>query len=292
VRESGMIGKLIAVNLGVALLIGLFFFVGALFQIRLFGETVQLYLAAPVDPAELVYRPWTLVTQLFTHAGFVHLLFNMIMLFFAGRMFVHFFGEKRLLQTYILGGIAAYLIHVIAFYSFPIYADAPAGVVLGASGCIYAIFTALVIHRPTLKVQLIFIPIGIPIFVFFILFILGDFRGIMNEDPKDNVAHFAHIGGAIFGALSIININSQKNFMNRFERWLAKFKWPSFKRKPKVKVHESSTARKMTDEEYNYASKAHQKRIDGILEKISKKGYEGLTQEEKDILFNESKRKK
>ena len=301
IRESGMLGRLVAINVGVSLLLGVLYFIGALFQIEFIdsatglkyqlGDMVAQLLAAPVDPSELLYRPWSLVTQLFTHGGILHLLFNMIMLYFSGRMFVHFFGEKRLLSVYIVGGIFAYLVHVLAFYTFPIYAGQGAGYVLGASGAIYAIFTAIVVHRPNLKVQPMFIPINIPIFVVFILFILGDFRGILSNDPADNTAHFAHIGGAIFGWISVININSQKNFMNRLERWLSKFKWPSFKRKPKMKVHESGSARNMTDDEYNAASKAHQDRIDAILDKISKKGYDGLTKEEKEILFNESKRK-
>jgi membrane associated rhomboid family serine protease len=306
IQQSGMIGKLIAVNLGVAILVGGIYVVGALFKINypspIPGLTYQLgdifvnYLAAPVDPSELIYKPWSLISQLFAHGGFLHLLFNMIILFFAGRMFVQFFGGKRLLTTYLAGGVFAYFVHVIAFYSFPLFAGENATSILGASGAIYAIFTAIVIHRPTLKVQLFLIPINIPIFLVFVLFIFTDLAGLVQAESgvsaEHQTAYFAHIGGAIFGALSIININSPKSFMNRLERFFSKLKWPSFKRKPKMKIHEGGSARTMTDDEYNAASKDHQDRIDTILDKISKKGYEGLTQEEKDILFNESKRKK
>lgn len=295
VRASGMAGQLVAVNIIVFLFIGAFYLVGSLFNFATLGPFVHSLFAAPIDPSFLLKQPWSIVTQLFAHGDILHLLFNMVMLYFSGRMFVHFFGSKRLLTTYLLGGVFAYLFHILAFYSLPKFTGAPAGTILGASGAIYAIFTALVIHRPNLKVRLFLIPVEIPIFVVFIVFILMNLGGIIDQDPAkgtDNVAYFAHIGGAIFGWLSVLNSNSQKNIMNRFERWLSKLKWPSFKRKPKMKVHGGGgAARNMTDEEYNAASKAHQDRIDAILEKISKKGYEGLTKEEKDILFHESKRK-
>jgi hypothetical protein len=127
-----------------------------------------------------------------------------------------------------------------------------------------------------------------PIIVLALLYIVLDISAIGAED---RIAHFAHLGGAVFGALSIINVNSSKSFMSRLDRFFSKFKWPkfSFKRKPKMKVYKNA-AREMTDDEYNESRKAHQKRVDAILDKISKKGYEGLTKEEKEILFNESKR--
>ena len=108
------------------------------------------------------------------------------------------------------------------------------------------------------------------------------------------VAHLAHLGGAIFGAISIIKYNSYKHFLDPIDNFLDRFKFTgiSFKRKPKMKVYQGKSATKnMTDEQYNYNKKLRQERLDEILEKIGKKGYDGLTKEEKDFLFNESQRK-
>ena len=81
--------------------------------------------------------------------------------------------------------------------------------------------------------------------------------------------------------------------MNLFDKWIYSFKRPrfSFKRKPKMKVYQGGNARQMSDEEFNATKKQRQDRVDAILDKIAKKGYDGLSKEEKDFLFNESQRK-
>jgi membrane associated rhomboid family serine protease len=283
----GMVGKLIALNLGLFLIVGLLGVISFLFKIEGFREDVVLMLAGPGNPVDIIFKPWTLITQLFTHLSFFHFLFNMIMLFFAGRMFVQFFGEKRLLSTYLIGGIFGYITHVVCYYTIPVFQDLGSGVVLGASGAIYAIFAAVGFHRPNLTIHL-FGLIRMPIILLVLIMILVDF---FSMGANDGVAHLVHLGGAIFGALSIIKVDSPKNFMNRFERWMSKIKWPSFKRKPKMKVYKDGTVKEMSDDDYRDAKKAHQERVDAILDKISRKGYEGLTKKEKEILFNESKRK-
>lgn len=290
INRAGITGKLIAISVVVSLFFGVLMLIERLFVLDGLMDTIKIYFAAPGDPALLLYKPWSLVTSLFTHGNFGHLLFNMIALYFIGRMFTQFFGEKRLLTTYLLGGIFAYLIHIGAYYVFPLYKGTYTPMILGASASIYALFAALVTYRPNFKVRLFLLPFEIPLILIFILYILGDLRGLANSVPDDNTAYFAHIGGALFGVISALKINSPNNFMNRLERWLSKLKKTSFKRKPKMKVYKNE-ARNMTDEEYNLSKKKNQERVDAILDKISKKGYEGLTKEEKDILFNESKKK-
>lgn len=293
-QRSGVIGKLIAVSLVVHLVFGASFMIERLF---IHPELIKagapssteifkgLWFAAPGNPELLLYKPWTLITQLFTHGDFMHLLFNMVGLYFTSSIFVQFFGEKRLVSTYFLAGIFAYLFHIGCYYLIPAFKVEVVNGLVGASGSIMAIFAAIAFYKPNFKVML-FGAIKMPLILIAAIYILIDLRSAFSPD---GIAHLAHLGGALFGALSVININSSKNFMNRFDRWLSKFKWPSFKRKPKMKVYKSA-AKEMTDEEYNEARKDHKKRIDAILDKISKKGYEGLSKEEKEILFNESKR--
>lgn len=288
IKQNGMVGKLILINTAVFIFFLVLFLIEKLFMVKGLEGLVKVQFAAPGDITQLIYKPWAIITQLFTHGDLFHFLFNMLMLFFTAQFFVRYFGEKRLLTTYLLGGIFAYLFHVGCYYIFPLFSSNPAPPIIGASGAISAIFMAICFYRPRERVM-VFGLIPAPMIALAIVYILVD---LSNVGSGDNVAHMAHLGGGIFGALSIVNVNSSRNFMNRIEKWLSKFKWSNlFKRKPKFNVHQGGAARSMSDEEYNANKTVHQDRIDAILDKISKKGYEGLTKEEKEILFNESKRK-
>jgi len=293
-KNSGMIGKILLINTVICI-----FFLFVQISENLFVkpglyDDVMFYFAAPGNPADLANKPWSIITQMFTHYGFGHYFFNMLVFYFTARMFVQFFGERRLLSVYLIGGIFAYMCHIGAYLVFPVFAEHGAGPVVGASGSVMAIFMAIAFYRPGTKV-LLFGLIPIPLILLAVGYILMDLTGIAEQktDGSDRIAHFAHIGGAIFGILSVINYNSPKNFMNRFDKWIYSFKRPrfSFKRKPKMKVYQGGNARNMTDEEFNASKKQRQERVDAILDKIAKKGYDGLSKEEKDFLFNESQRK-
>lgn len=293
-KRSGAIGQLIAVNIGVHLVFGIIYVID-----KLFLNPTQQYpwqnianiwksdwMAAPGDPSLLLYKPWTLITQLFTHGDFMHLLFNLIMFYFTARIFVQFFGERRLISTYFLSGIFAYLFHIGCYYLIPAFKTDAVNGLIGASGAIMAIFFAIAVHRPNFKV-LLYGLIKVPLILLAALYVFYDLRNVFEPDK---IGHIAHLGGALFGALSVLQINSPNNFMNMFDKWWSKIKWPSFKRKPKMKVYKTE-ARNMNDEEYNASKLDYQKRVDAILDKISKRGYESLSKEEKNILFNESKKK-
>ena len=237
---------------------------------------------------EFITHPWTLFTSMFTHYDIWHLLFNMIFLYFSGQLFEQLFNRKRLLYTYILGGIAGGLLEVIAHGIFPklqIVND----IVIGASGSIMAIFIAIAFYRPNLKVNLFGI-LPLRIIILAGIFILVD---LLALGKQDGTAHFAHLGGAILGIMSIQNIHSSGNIISRAQRLgdsilrlFSRNKSTDFKvkrgggrRVPHTKL----------DEEYALNAKKRQERIDQILDKISKSGYESLTKEEKNFLFNQSK---
>lgn len=304
VLQSGMVGKLIAANTVVFLVFALIRLIGNLaygpeldangFLLPNIGAIAKDYFIAPGDVSELLYKPWSIITHMFTHGGFRHYLFNMIMLYFSGRIFTSFFGERRLLLTYLLGGVFAYLLHLTVYSIFPGMSVLGTPGILGASASIMAIFIGAAFHQPSYKVNFFGI-FPVQLFVLAGLYIISDLMGVGSGG---GTAYVAHLGGALFGALSVINAFSSKNFMNRIDRFIFKLKLGNFsfkrkprkKRQPKMKVHTSTKASAQSDDEYN-ADKAESKaRIDAILEKISKKGYEGLTKKEKDILFNESKR--
>ena len=292
-KNSGVLGRLLLVNAVIFLILFIFGIAINFEEERM--NAVLVYLAAPGDPSMLAYVPWTVITSMFTHYEFAHFILNMLVFFFTGVIFLQHFSQQRLLSTYILGGIFAYVVHVASYYIFPAFAEQTPSSVVGASGAIMAIFMAVAFHRPSMRVML-FGLIPVPLIVVAALYIITDLMGVTEQAKNggSNIAHFAHLGGAIFGALSIIGAGSSKHFMNRVDRFFGWFKAPkfSFSRKPKMKVYQGSAQTKtMTDEEYNFNKKMRQDKLDAILDKIGKKGYDGLTKEEKDFLFNESQRK-
>ena len=194
-------------------------------------------------------------------------------------MFLQFFSQKRLLYTYILGGIFGVLFEMGANI-FPAISSSSA---LGASGAVMAIIFAVAAHRPNLEANLFGVFKVKLIFIAGALFLVN----FLNLGVEDGVARFAHIGGAALGLISVQNLQSSTNIITmaqRFGDWFRSL----FQKKPKLSVNKGN-ARRMTDEEYNEDKKRRQEQTDRILDKISKSGYESLTKKEKDFLFKQSK---
>jgi membrane associated rhomboid family serine protease len=227
-----------------------------------------------------IRAPWGLVTSIFTHEQFGHLLFNMLFLYFSGRFFEQYFSRRKLWLTYLFGGIAGGLLELMANNLFPALQGTNV-VILGASGSIMAIFTALAFYQPNLQVSLFGI---FPIRIYFLaIFFL--FKDLINIGTDDQIAHFAHLGGALFGLLSIQNLHSSKNILVRIENFIARFS----RKVQGEKKGKSTRSRFKTDEEFNSEKRQKQVKMDQILDKISKSGYDSLSKAEKDFLFNQSK---
>lgn len=278
-KYGGMFMKIIMINALIFVSLLLLKVVSELFLSLGIYNAVGEFLSMPGTFNELLFKPWSLITALFTHFEFSHLFWNMLMFYFTGKLFIQFFGNTRLLSTYIFGGIFGGLIHIVSYLIFPFFADQIPASVVGASGAVSAIVGALVFYKPELKVRLFF-AVEVPFWVLGLLFIAGD---LINLTAQDGVAHFAHLGGVAFGIISVIQINTSSNFMNKLDK-LVTFKF-SFKKQPKMKVYRNSDAKKMSDDQYN-SNKANKKeQMDIILDKISEHGYERLSKAEKDFLF-------
>ena len=278
-KYGGMYVKIIMVNAIVFTVLLLLKVVSELFvSIGLYSFIAEL-LAMPGTFGSLLFKPWSIITALFTHYGFGHLFWNMLMFFFTARLFVQFFGETRLLSTYIFGGITGGLLHILSYLIFPYFANQDPAAIVGASGAVSAIVGALVFYKPELKARLFF-AIEIPFWVLGLLFIAGD---LINLTAADGVAHFAHLGGVAFGILSVLDKSQITNIMNKLDK-LVSFKF-SFKRQPKMKVYRNTDTKTMTDEEYNSNKSNKKEEMNAILDKISAHGYERLSQREKDFLF-------
>ena len=236
---------------------------------------------------DFIKHPWGLFISIFSHYNIMHLLFNMIFLYFSGKIFEQIFNSRRLILTYIIGGLAGGILEIIAHSIFPklqIVND----IILGASGSIMAIFIATAFYRPNLKLNL-FGVLPVRIILLAGIFITFDLLALGKED---GTAHFAHLGGAIIGLLSIKNINKPNNIINFFDNFRNRFIQFFNNKNTNLKVYKKNSKKKRfkTDEEYNVENKNRQDKIDRILDKISKSGYESLSKKEKDYLFKQSEK--
>ena len=284
-KEGSYLSKLIYINLGVFLLVKIAAVLAFLFGIApVEGNFVLNWLTLPADPSELLFRPWTVFTYMFLHEGFLHILFNMLWLYWFGRIFLSFLDQKKLLSIYLIGGLTGAAIFVFAFNIFPVFENIlPFSVALGASASVMAIVFATVSYSPNYIVNLVFLgPVKIKYIA--LLFILTD----IIQLPDGNAGgHLAHLGGAFYGWLFISQLRKGKDISTGFNQMMdTVFSWFKSKKKMKVTHKRSRTA---DDKVYNKAKKQKQQDLNVILEKISKSGYDSLSKEEKEILFKSSK---
>lgn len=281
-RFGGMHIKLIFVNSVVFLAMILLHLAGQATSNGWLGWFQTQFFTLHTDLKEFAYAPYGLITSIFTHFGFFHFLFNMFFLYFAGSLFRQFFSDRRMLHVYVVGGIFGGICELIVSQftgtGYP---------VLGASGSIMALFIAISFYRPNIQINLLGL-FPVKIYVIALIYLVGDLAQALDGD---GTAHFAHLGGALIGFLSVQNLHSSSNIINWTEsihqRVLSWFSG-NRKRRTKMKVQSGGGRVPKSDEEYNMDAKARQERIDKILDKISKSGYESLTKAEKDFLFSQS----
>ena len=288
-QYGGMHVKLLFVNAIVFILIGfLHVFTRLLGNIE-FQQTTAIFLhdifALQADFLGLITKPWGLITSIFSHFEFMHFLFNMLFLFFAGQLYEQLFGGKKLLNIYILGGIAGGILEIVAHELFPALSNSQS-IVVGASGSIMAIFIAAAMYRPNTKIMLFGI-LPIRIIVLAGIYFIYD---LLSLGMPDGTAHFAHIGGGIIGIISVRTMDKPNNILTRFTRFTDKaftlFSRDFLRNKNSFKVERGG--RPLTDEEFIERKKENQAKIDAILDKISKSGYESLSSKEKEFLFKQS----
>ena len=283
-RTHDALTGLIAVNAAVFVLyhsINLFLY---LFQITPpFGHHSPLdrWLALPADPDSLMTSPWTLLTYMFFHQGILHLLFNMLWLYWFGRIFRTYFSGWQLVNVYILGGWAGALLYMVSYNFFPVFAvERYTALLLGASAGVLAVVMAIACYVPKYTIQLLFFGRVRLITIAWITVII-DVISIANTDNAGG--HIAHLGGALLGFLFAVNIQKRDitAWFGQFCAWTGSF----FKAKPKLKVAYKRPP--SDDREYNRLRNENQKEIDRILDKISKGGYDSLTRTEKETLFQQ-----
>lgn len=279
-KEGSSLTRLIYINLGLFLairIVNVFYFLS--------GQPFPFldWLALPADFASLASRPWTLVTYMFLHFDFLHILFNLMWLFWMGQIFLSYFDQKKLLVVYLLGGIFGGLFYVAGYNFFPVFSKIVADSrLLGASASVIAITTALAFYVPNHTIHLMFlgqVRLKYLALVSILLYVIG----ISSSNAGGNLAH---LGGAFFGMIYMLQFKRGMDMGKGIERLFAAI-GKLFKPKPKVRV--SYRRPPVDDKEYNRQRNLDQERMNKILEKISKSGYDSLSKEEKEILFRSGK---
>ncbi|GMT45484.1 MAG: rhomboid family intramembrane serine protease [bacterium] len=284
---KNVLSRLILINTIVFLLTAVVHLVTWLFGIPEHSGLTLLgsYLALPSGLHQLASMPWTLFTYMFLHEGFLHWFFNMIILYFGGILFTEYLSQRKLLMTYLFGGLAGAVFFVLAFNLFPVFATMRQNsVALGASASILAIIIAISTYVPDYTVHL-FLLGKVKLKWIAVAFVLLDILSIPSNNPG---GHIAHLGGALWGFIWALSLRRGNDFLRIFDGIKIPDMNPKRRKYRSFETSRPASGHPMTDEEYNRKRAASQDEIDKILDKISRSGYSSLTKAEKELLFKSS----
>jgi membrane associated rhomboid family serine protease len=283
-KVGGITNKLIYWNVGLFVIPYVLFSLLALFNIDV---NFLNFISLSSNPSDLLWKPWSIITYAFFHAGFMHLFFNMMVLNFASRLFVIYFNPKQLLSLYFSGIIFAGIVYILSFYSLPFLSNVNTGLI-GASGAIMAVLFAVVTYSPLMEVRLMLVG-TLKLWHIALFLIVAD----LIQLPLENTGgHLAHLGGAFFGYFYIKQLQNGTDLGLWFTKLMDGLTNLFSKRNstPFVKVHKNYNTTTMPRRESRIVPKDKtQQQIDEILDKISQSGYDSLTKEEKDFLFRAGK---
>ena len=260
------------------------------------------------------FHVYQFLTYMFLHGGFTHILFNMFALWMFGSVIERVWGPKKFLFYYICCGIGAgFMQELVQYADYSIqgiaaYQYVNAGGVqmttnayinlwttIGASGAVYGILLAFGMIFPNERLFIIPFPFPIKAKWLIVGYVAIELFSAMSG-PGDGVAHMAHLGGMLFGFLLIRYWQKYPDSSGRFGRSNGmeffdnmKRKFEERQRNSRMKAEPTNPGRE-TDEEYNARQRQNQEEIDAILDKIRKSGYDSLTKEEKQKLFDQSKK--
>ena len=284
--HGSVLAKLMGINLAFFILVSLVRVMFFLADAPSAYDGIINWFGVPSDTGRLLARPWTAITYMFLHFDLLHIFFNMLVLYIGGRIFKDFLGEERLAGTYIIGGLVGALFFIVSYNIFPVFSDwVSMSVAVGASASVLAIFIAVATYMPNYQLPLIILgPIRLKYIAIF--FVVID---LISIDKANSGGHLAHLGGALWGFTYIALLKNGKDPGKWLSMWI-KALGSIFRKKPRMRV-EYSSQRPVSDEEYNKRRADQQKRMDEILDKISRHGYDSLSKEEKEILFKLSNKK-
>ena len=234
---------------------------------------------------ELIRMPWQILTYSWLHGNLFHLIMNMVLLYFVGQMFLQQFQNRNLVTFYIFGGIFGGIFFLL-FQNIFDYSH----LLVGASAAVYAVFFAMISYNPKMPVRLLLIPTSFPLLYIGYVFIAFDVYNIIADQNAGG--SISHLGGAFFGYLYMKQFERGNDFLGNFILQIENI----FKKKEKTtfKTYKNTSSTQQNnvpkdDYDFNHQKVEKQKKIDTILDKISRSGYESLSKEEKDFLFKEGR---
>lgn len=280
--------QIIIINVVVFLALAVLKVFSYIFQAEGFFILLHHQLAIPAAFADFIEKPWTIITYAFVHdlTGIFHILFNMLVFYWFGRLFVEYLGSDKLIAVYVLGFLAGAVAFLLAYNLIPFYKmNIPGGGMVGASAAVNAVVVACATLVPNYTFYLLFLgPVRIKYIAAF--FIVLSFIGTVGSNAGGNLAH---LGGALIGYLYIRQLQAGINWggwITTVLDWLKRLLKPD----ARVKVSYRSQRKRNKESRRPSPDRISQDEIDAILDKISAGGYESLTREEKEKLFNASKK--
>lgn len=280
-NQGTIVEKLIYINVGAFLLTFLLNSFGYLFQSN--SNLVMNWFSMPSNIDYFITRPWSIISYGFLHAGFFHILTNLLVLYYIGNLFIDYFTQKQLLSFYLFGTVFGGLLYLVSYTIFPALQNTNATLV-GASAAVMAIFIGIATYIPNYEINIRFIGF-VKLWKLAAFFIGLD----LIQIPSGNTGgHLAHLGGALFGFIYMSQIRKGAlsfTIKNPFSSLFSKRSnlrtvYKAKRKKAKTKNSKQSKSNRPTN----------QQQIDAILDKISKSGYDSLNQEEKNLLFKQGKK--
>ncbi|WP_282149214.1 rhomboid family intramembrane serine protease [Algibacter lectus] len=238
----------------------------------------------PSNAFTALVNPWTIVSYAFVHYEFLHLLFNMLWLYVIARMFLNLFSPKRALNIYFLGAISGGAMFLLGYALLPSFFGGNSSLV-GASAAVRALLIFLCAYMPNQDVRVFMF--NLKLWYIGVGLVVLDVVGLFGLNAGGNLAH---LGGALLGyvyATQLVKGNDIGSGFERFADAIANM-FKASKKGPLKTVHKNKSKvggyKKSDFSQFN-----NQKKIDIILDKISKSGYDSLTAEEKELLFRAGK---
>ena len=277
--------QLIYINVGVFVVTTLVSVFLRLFNI---GDASWMnFMTLPASIPEFLKQPWSLLSYMFLHADPLHLLFNMLWLYWFGQLVLSFFSARHIRGLYLLGGICGGLFYMLALNVFPYFTPyIYISTLLGASASVLAIVVATAVREPEYRVNFMFI--GTVRLKYVALFMVV--TDLLFVTSGNGGGHIAHLGGALAGWWFAWSLRKGKDVTKWINGVLdgCSGVWSKLSsKKPKMKVSKGGRA---ADYDYNARKKQQSEEIDRILDKLKKSGYGSLTTEEKKRLFDASKK--
>jgi len=280
--------QLIIINVAVFVVLGL---LNVIFELGGLGELnvmIQKQFMIPPTMGEFMTRPWTMFTYMINHGGLMHILFNMLWFYYFGKLIIEYLGNEKMISIYVIGGLAGAVAYLFMYNVVPYYIARSGGPgMLGASAAVDAIVVAAATLLPNYTIRLLFFgSVRLKYIALFTVVI-----SLLSTTGGNAGGNIAHLGGAAMGYLYIKSIQGGTDL----GRWVIvsmDFFKSFFVSKPKMKVNYSSQSKKSTKRAAPTTGTniSDQQEIDAILDKISQSGYESLSKEEKQKLFNASKK--